>query len=90
MVLPSHQTENAGASSSLRPVPDDVVVRQRRGNPRVDYVLGTLATPDQFSVSTREQAVARAVAFATKERVRAWFDNGDNTFVLLGTFRDDN
>jgi hypothetical protein len=90
MVLPPRESEKVGASSSLRPAPDDVVVRQRRGNSRVDYVLGTLTAPDQFSVSTREQAVARAVAFARKERVRAWFDNGDKTFVLLGTFRDDN
>lgn len=73
----------------IRPDPDDVIVRQRRGNPHVVYVLGTSATPDQFSLRTREEAVTQAVAFARRERVRAWFDNGDNTFLLLGTFREE-
>ena len=67
---------------------DDVVVRQGRGNPHVVYLLGTPATPDQFSLRSREEAVTQAVAFARQQRVRAWFDNGDNTFVLLGTFRE--
>lgn len=66
---------------------DDVVVRQRRGNPHVVYVLGTSATPGQLTVPTREDAVARAIAFARRQRLRAWFDNGDGTFLLLGTFR---
>ena len=70
------------------PEKDDVVVRQRRGNPHV-YVLGTPATPDQFSLRTREEAVTQAVAFARQHHMRAWFDNGDNTFLLLGTFRDE-
>jgi hypothetical protein len=68
---------------------DDVIVRQRRSNPHVGYLLGTPATPDQFSLPTREEAVTQAVAFARRQRVRAWFDNGDNTFLLLGTFRED-
>lgn len=72
----------------IRPEQDDVVVRQRRGNPHVVYLLGTRATPDQFSLPTREEAVTQAVAFARQQRVRAWFDNGDNTFLLLGTFRE--
>ena len=72
----------------IHPDQDDVVVRQRRGNPHVVYLLGTRATPDQFSLRTREEAVTQAVAFARQQRVRAWFDNGDNTFLLLGTFRE--
>ena len=88
-VLPLREPEDAGGLGILRPAPDDVVVRQRRGNLRVVYLLGTPTTPDQFSLPTREDAVTRAVAFARKERVRAWFENGDKTFVLLGTFRDE-
>ncbi len=73
----------------LHPDHDDVVVRQRHGNPHVVYLLGTPASPDQFSLRTREEAVTRAVAFARRQRVRAWFDNGNSTFVLLGTFRNE-
>ena len=71
----------------LHPDQDDVVVRERRGNPHVVYLLGTPTTPDQFSLRTREEAVTQAVAFARRQRVRAWFANG--TFLLLGTFRED-
>lgn len=67
----------------------DAIVRQRRGNPHVVYLLGTPATPDQVSLATREEAVTHAIAFARRQRVRAWFDNGDNTFLLLGTFKED-
>jgi hypothetical protein len=71
----------------IHPDQDDVVVRERRGNPHVVYLLGTPTTPDQFSLRTREEAVTQAIAFARRQRVRAWFDNADNTFLLLGTFR---
>ena len=72
----------------IHPDKDDVVVRQRRGNPRAVYLLGTHGAPDQFGLRTREDAVARALAFARPHCVRAWFDNGDSTFLLLGTFRE--
>ena len=71
----------------VNPDSDDVVVRQKRGNPSVVYLLGTPSAPDQFIVRTRDEAVLQAVAFAKRQRVRAWFANGDDTFVLLGTFR---
>jgi hypothetical protein len=71
----------------IQPDQDDVVVRQRRGNPHVVYSLGTPTTPDQFSLRTRGEAVTQAVEFARRQQVRAWFDNGDNTYLLLGTFR---
>lgn len=72
----------------IHPDQDDVIVSERRGNPRVVYLLGTPATPDQFSLRLRDEAVSHAVAYARSQRVRAWFDNGDGTFRLLGTFRD--
>ena len=37
----------------VHPDQDDVVVRQRRGNPHVVYLVGTPATPDQFGLRTR-------------------------------------
>ena len=88
-MLPLHARENVGRSRMIHPDKDDVVVRQRRGNPHTVYLLGTSTTPDQFSLRTREEAVTQAVAFAKRQRVRAWFDNGDNTFRLLGTFREE-
>ena len=71
----------------VNPDSDDVVVRQKHGNPSIVYLLGTPSAPDQFIVRTRDEAVSQAVAFAKRQRVRAWFANGDDTFVLLGTFR---
>ena len=73
----------------IHPDKDDVVIRQRPGNPHVIYLLGTPASPDQFSLRTREEAVTQAVAFARRHCVRAWFDNGDETLQLLGTFREE-
>jgi hypothetical protein len=89
MLLPRQAPENVSGSCMIHPDKDDVVIRQRRGNPHTIYLLGTPTTPDQFSLSTREEAVTQSVAFARQQRVRAWFDNGDNTFLLLGTFRED-
>ena len=86
---PRHDPEKIGKTGVIHPDEDDVVVRQRRGNPHTVYLLGTPTAPDQFSLRTREEAVAQAVAFAKRQHVRAWFDNGDNTFLLLGTFRED-
>jgi hypothetical protein len=71
----------------IHPDKDDVVVRQKRGNPHPVYLLGTLSAPDQVIVPTRDDGVKQALAFAKRQHVRAWFDNGDDTFVLLGTFR---
>jgi hypothetical protein len=71
------------------PHSDDVVVRQKLGNPSAIYLLGTPSTPDQFLLRTREEAVAKAVAFAKRQQVRAWFASGDGEFVFLGTFRNE-
>jgi hypothetical protein len=72
----------------LVPEDGDVVIRQKHGAPSVVYLLGTPSAPDQFIVRTRDEAVSQAVAYAKHQRVRAWFDNGDDNFVLLGTFRE--
>jgi hypothetical protein len=74
-------------AAHLAPEEGDVVVRQKRGNPGTLYLLGTPSTPDQFTLRTRDEAVSQALAFARRQQVRAWFANGDDEFVLLGTFR---
>ena len=73
------------------PLPDenDVVIRQRDGNPSIVFVLGTPSTPDQFILRTRDEAVSHALAYAKRQHVRAWFAKGDDDFVLLGTFREE-
>jgi hypothetical protein len=70
------------------PANDDIVVRKKTGNPAAFYLVGTFAARDQFFVETRDEAVSHAVALARRRRVRAWF-NSDDTFVLLGTFREE-
>ena len=70
------------------PDSDDVLVRQKP--PSTDYLLGTFSAPDQFNLRTRDEAVSQAVARAKRHYVRAWFAKGDNDFVLLGTFREEN
>jgi hypothetical protein len=65
---------------------DDVVVRQKNGNPSV-YVVGIPAAAATFLVRTRDEAVAQALGFAKRQHVRAWFAAGGVDFVLLGTFR---
>ena len=69
------------------PDTDDVVIRQKRGNPSTFYLLGTPSAPDQYIVPTRDAAVSQALAFAKRAHVRAWCANGHDDFVLLGTFR---
>jgi hypothetical protein len=71
------------------PDKDDVVIRQKRGNPSIVYLLGTPAAPDQFILRSRDEAVSKAVAYAKHQHVRAWFAKGDEDFVLLGTFREE-
>jgi hypothetical protein len=70
-----------------RPDEDDVVIRQRRGDSSIVFVLGTPSAPDQFILPTRDEAVSVALTYAKWRHVRAWFAKGDDDFVLLGTFR---
>jgi hypothetical protein len=73
--------------TGLIPEPADVVVR--RGAADAVYLIGTRSTPDQYIVHTREKAVADAVSFARRLRVRAWFTHDGDVFELLGAFRDE-
>ena len=71
------------------PDEDDVVIGTRDGNPSLVFVLGTPTTPDQFILRTRDEAVSQALAYAKRQHVRAWFAKGDDDFLLLGTFREE-
>jgi hypothetical protein len=65
------------------PEDGDVVIRaETRGGKRT-YVLHTMPGEDQYVLASREQAAAQAVAFAKRQRVRAWSTNDGSEFVLL-------
>ena len=73
----------------LAPEDGDVVVRQEEREGQRTYVLHTAPGPDQSLLRSREEAVSHAVAYAKHQHVRAWFTKGDDEFVLLGTFREE-
>ena len=65
---------------------NDVVIHRKNGNASGDYVVGTLAAPDQFTLRTRDQAIAHAITFARRQQLRAWMVKGEDDYVLLGSF----
>ena len=82
-----NQVSTKSGQGQTYPDNDDVVVRQKHGNPTTVYVRHTTSAPDQFLCRTREEAVSQVLAFATHAHVAAWFTNDEDDFVLLGTFR---
>ncbi len=67
----------------------DVVIREGYRDSVAIFLLGTHETPDQFIVRTRDDAVSRGVAYAKRQRVRAWLAQAGGHFVLLATFRNE-
>ena len=66
----------------------DVVVRQERRDGVRLYILHTTAARDQYLVHTREEAIAQALKYAKRQRVRAWLTDEEHDVVLLGDFRE--
>ena len=69
----------------IRSVPEDgdvVLHRQERDGSPI-YLLHTAPGPDQFVLRSRDEAVARGLAYAKRERVRAWLIEEGQEFVLL-------
>jgi len=67
----------------VQPKPCDVVIQKTSGHPSVFYVLGTFASPGQFSFHDRDEAIRHAVGYARRAHVGAWMLNG-NEHVPLG------
>lgn len=67
----------------------DVVVRSRRDESGTVYVLGTPLAPDQLILHTHDEAVSQALGFAKAQHVRAWYADGDDECVLLGSFQEE-
>ena len=65
------------------PHPDDVIVRERRSNPRTLYAVGTRSSPDQFLANTRDEAIEHAKSYARRARVEAWVQSSDGTFTRV-------
>jgi hypothetical protein len=71
----------------LIPEDGDIVVREQRQNNSVVYTLHTAPGADQYQLRARAQALAQAVAFARRARVRAWLTDEGYDFMLLEDFR---
>lgn len=67
----------------LTPKDGDVIVRRERRDRTFVYVLYAAPGPDQYVLRTRKEGVAQALTFAKRQRVRAWFTDGGDAFVLL-------
>ena len=59
----------------------DVVIQKTSGHPSF-YVLGTFASPGQFSFHDRDEAIRHAVGYARHAHVGAWMLNGDEHVVV--------
>jgi hypothetical protein len=70
-----------------QPEKDDVFVRERRGHPGAEYVIGTPCAPAGLVLKSRNEAISQAVEFARTAHVRAWMENSRDQPVLLGSFR---
>ena len=73
----------------VHPDGEDIIIRPKAGERSNGYVLGTPSAPDQFIVRTREEAESRALAYARRQGVRAWFVSGGDAPVLLSASCDD-
>ena len=69
------------------PEEGDIVIRQDAGGGERTYILRAAPGPDQYLLHARDDAVARAITFAKRRRVRVWLTNGDRDFTLLDDFR---
>jgi hypothetical protein len=81
---------------AARSIPEDgdVVLREEEREGMVVYVLDTAPGEadtargeDRSVLSMREEAIARALACAERQHVRAWLTDEGYDFLLLESFR---
>jgi hypothetical protein len=66
----------------------DVVIAPEVRQSHLVYVLRIEGGADQITYRTRAEATARAIEYACRRRVNAWYgDHAELGFVLLGCFR---
>jgi hypothetical protein len=74
-------------SAGTTPEDGDVVIHQEQREGRRVYVLRAVPGRDQYMLRFRQEAVAEAVAFAKRQRVRAWLSDGPDRFTLIENCR---
>jgi hypothetical protein len=74
---------------AARSIPEDgdVVLREEEREGMVFYVLDTAPGEDQHVLWMREEAIAKALACAERQHVRAWLTDEGYDFLLLESFR---
>jgi hypothetical protein len=65
----------------------DVVVRIVQVAARASYVLCVVPGEGQFAYADRQEATAKAVAYAERTRVNAWYADVEDRFEVLAAFR---
>jgi hypothetical protein len=74
-------------SAPITPEDGDVVIEQEQRDGQQVYVLRTFPGRDQYLLRSRQEAVAKAVAFAKRQHVRAWFSDSRDSFTLVESSR---
>jgi hypothetical protein len=67
----------------LSPEDGDVIVREEWQDGALVYVLCTAPGSDQYLVRTRDEALAHALTFAQRQRVRAWLTATESQFTQI-------
>lgn len=72
----------------VSPRAGDIVIRcERQDDDSIAFYLRTLPGPDQYSVPTRDKALAAALIVAERYHVSIWMADDDGGFTLLNDFR---
>ena len=74
-------------SARTAPQNGDIVIREENRAGSVVYVLHTAPGPDQYVLSTRQEAIAQAATVAKRQGVRTWLTDEGYDFMLLEDFR---
>ena len=69
------------------PEDGDVIVRIMQRDARTFYVLSVVPGEGQFGYADRQAATAKAVAYAERTGVNAWYADSEDRFEVLGEFR---
>ena len=68
------------------PHPGDIVVHRQVHSPAV-YAMGRLDGALQCSYKTYDEAIARAIRFAGRESLDAWYTNDGQRYERIATHR---
>jgi hypothetical protein len=69
------------------PLDGDVIVRLRQRNAAASYVMSVVPGVDQFAYASRAEAIKKALKYAKRACVTAWYVEREGRFERLGVFR---